>query len=195
MGAGLMHVHAPSRGWPRACRVDVPVHARQPAGDARTQPAPSRRGHAGDEGEHDEHLARYLADVADPAGPDDERAMADAGAGPQPGRPDGRSHAIPSAVVWVNGRGAVVARVDEAGEIATCTIERGSQDQALFLNRVVRSIGDPERVMILGPESARLALEREYVDMNRRPDRLVDLAPTGLLEEPELVDRLRRLAA
>jgi hypothetical protein len=165
MGAGLMHVHAPNRGWPPAARVT-------PSGAQRVDPV------------RDEHLARYLADVADAAGPDDELEVA--------GR---RPPVVPSAVVWINGRGALVARVDEDGEIVTSTVDGASDEGPLFLSRVVRAIGDRERIMILGPGSARLALEREYVDIHRRPDHLVDVEPTGLVEEPDLVDRLRRLAA
>lgn len=103
--------------------------------------------------------------------------------------------AIPCAVVWINGRGALIAVLDEDGELATSTIERRSQDEAQFLSRVVSAIGDRERVMILGPGAARLALEREYVDIHRRPDHLVDVEPAGLLEAPDVVDRLRQLAA
>jgi hypothetical protein len=41
----------------------------------------------------------------------------------------------------------------------------------------------------------RLALEREYVAMYRRPDRLVDVEPAGPVSSEDLVDRLRTLAA
>ena len=74
-------------------------------------------------------------------------------------------------------------------------MDRRTTPEFIYLNAVVRTIGDRERVMILGPGSARLALEREYVDIHRRPDHLVDVEPTGLLGEPEVIDRLRRLAA
>lgn len=165
MGTGVIRVHAPNRGWPPAARVT-------PSGAQRLDPV------------RDEHLARYLADVADPAGPDDELELGVR-----------RPPVVPSAVVWINGRGALVAGVDEDGEIVTSTIERRTQDEAQFLSRVVSAIGDRERVMILGPGAARLALEREYVDIHRRPDHLVDVEPAGLLEEPDVVDRLRQLAA
>jgi hypothetical protein len=66
---------------------------------------------------------------------------------------------------------------------------------APYLAQVVRVIGDRQRVVILGPSSVRLALEREYVAAFRRPDRLVDVEPAGPVSSDELVDRLRTLAA
>jgi hypothetical protein len=37
-------------------------------------------------------------------------------------------------------------------------------------------------------------LEREYVAMHQRPDRLVDVEPAGHTTVPELLDRLQLLA-
>jgi hypothetical protein len=48
--------------------------------------------------------------------------------------------------------------------------------------------------MILGPGTDRLALEREYVAINHRPDRLVDVEPAGPVDVSELVNRVRELA-
>lgn len=103
--------------------------------------------------------------------------------------------AAPSAVVWINGRHAVVVRLDAGGRISTCSVERNLEPESSYLDLVIRAIGDRERVMILGPSSVRLALEREYVAIYRRPDRLVDVEPSGPMDEAELVDRVRRLAA
>jgi hypothetical protein len=103
--------------------------------------------------------------------------------------------AAPSAVVWINGRHAIVARLDTRGRISTCAIERGLEPEPSYLSLVIRAIGDRERVVILGPSSVRLALEREYVATYRRPDRLVDVEPAGPVDEADLVDRLRQLAA
>jgi hypothetical protein len=103
--------------------------------------------------------------------------------------------ATPSAVAWINGRHAFVALMDHDGRTATCEITRGWFAEAAYLAQVVRVIGDRQRVVILGPSSARLALEREYVAMFRRPDRLVDVEPAEALSPEEIVDRLRTLAA
>ena len=101
----------------------------------------------------------------------------------------------PSAVAWINGRQAAVATMSRDGRISTCEITRGSMRKQQYLAQVVRVIGDRQRVVILGPSSVRLALEREYVAEFRRPDRLVDVEPAGPVTPTELVDRLRTLAA
>jgi hypothetical protein len=106
-----------------------------------------------------------------------------------------REAPAPSAVVWINGRQAIVAAVSHEGRISTCDVSRGWLSQQSYLAQVVRVIGDRERVVILGPSSVRLALEREYVAMFRRPDRLVDVEPAGPISPEELVDRLHALAA
>ncbi len=99
-----------------------------------------------------------------------------------------------SAVVWLNGREARIARTGEGGEPVVAEVRRDVDGADPFLLRVVRAIGDQERVVILGPGSARLALEREYVSLYRRPDRLVDVEPAGAVSSDDLVERLTTLA-
>lgn len=101
----------------------------------------------------------------------------------------------PSAVAWINRRQAIVATMGSDGRISTCEINRGLEPELPYLALVVRAIGDRQRVVILGPSSIRLALEREYVAIYRRPDRLVDVEPAGALHAEELVGRLRALAS
>lgn len=104
-----------------------------------------------------------------------------------------RAHA--SAVVWINGRQAIVATMGVDGRVFTCEINRGLSPESAYVALVVHAIGDRDRVVILGPSSARLALEREYVSIYRRPDRLVDVEPAGPVKTEDLVERLRALAA
>jgi hypothetical protein len=99
------------------------------------------------------------------------------------------------AVVWVDRRNAVVALRDADGRETTCTISRGGCPTAGYLELVVRAIGDRERVVILGPGPARLDLERAYVAIYHRPDRLVDVEPSGPVAAADLVRRVRQLAA
>lgn len=101
----------------------------------------------------------------------------------------------PSAVVWIDERNAIVVALSDDACLSTCEIERGSLPEASYLAQVVRVIGDRHRVAILGPNSVRLALEREYVALFQRPDRLVDVEPAGPVSAEELVDRVRQLAA
>ena len=100
-----------------------------------------------------------------------------------------------SAVVWINGRQAIVATMGSDRQIFTCEINRGLSPAAAYFALVVRAVGDRERVVILGPSSARLELEREYVAIYRRPDRIVDVEPAGAVNTEDLVERLRALAA
>ena len=62
-----------------------------------------------------------------------------------------------------------------------------------FLARVVDEIGAPDRVVILGPDGMRVELEREYVAINRHPDRLVDVDDAPEFDRADLLDRLERL--
>lgn len=99
-----------------------------------------------------------------------------------------------SAVVWINGRRAIVARMSEAGRVSTARIERGLEPEPTFLARVVHAIGDRERVVILGPTSTRLLLEREYVAIHQRPDHLIDVEDAAAIDEGALIERLREVA-
>jgi hypothetical protein len=101
----------------------------------------------------------------------------------------------PTAAVWIDERRAMVARMRPDGQVSTCEIERSSLPEPAYLAQVVRTIGDRERVLILGPGRDRLALEREYVSVFQRPDRLVDVEPADPTDLEALVDRLRRFAA
>lgn len=101
----------------------------------------------------------------------------------------------PSAVVWINEHHAIVARTRGTGHISMAEIERGPEAETQYLAHVVHEIGDPERVMIVGQDPVRLALELEYVSISHRPERLVALPPALRGDGGEIVDRLFRLAA
>jgi hypothetical protein len=100
-----------------------------------------------------------------------------------------------SAVAWIDDRHAVVARNADDGSVAVAEVGHPgpSGSDATYLARVVDEIGDQERLVLLGPGTARLALEREYVTIHHRPDRLIDVEPSGPLDRAALVDRLRTL--
>lgn len=102
---------------------------------------------------------------------------------------------VPSAVAWIDDNRAIVARMSGDGRTSICEVGRGGEPESSYLALVVRAIGDRDRVQILGPSSMRLALEREYVAIFRRPDRLVDVEPAGSMDREVIVERLRELAA
>ena len=101
----------------------------------------------------------------------------------------------PSAVVWIDERHAIVARTQGIDRISMAEIERGAEPEIQYLAHVVHEIGDRERVMIVGPSQVRLALEREFVAINHRPERLMAVPPSASEAGQGIVDRLRRLAA
>ena len=111
------------------------------------------------------------------------------------GRPEAASSTLaPDAVVWIDERHAIVARSDDGG-IATTEIRRVGQPETRYLARVVHEIRDQSRVMLVGQYPIRLALEREYVAISHRPDRLVAIPPAARGAGAEILDRIERLAA
>lgn len=100
----------------------------------------------------------------------------------------------PDAVVWIDERRAIVAQTAPDG-IATVEIRRATEPETRFLGRVVHELGSSEHVMIVGPADVRLALERRYVSISHRPDRLI-AAPVGArIAGAQVIDRFERLAA
>jgi hypothetical protein len=100
----------------------------------------------------------------------------------------------PDAVIWVDERHAIVARTGSDG-IETTEIRRVGLTETRYLARVVHAIGDRTHVMIVGPQPIRLALEREYVAISHRPDRLIAAPPAARGAGVEILDRIERLAA
>lgn len=97
-----------------------------------------------------------------------------------------------AAVIWVDGWHAIVARSEHGRRVIT-EVVRDADPEPLYLLRVARQADDCDRVMILGPDQTRLAFEREYVALYRRPDRLVDIEAAPSAKTVELLDRLRWL--
>lgn len=83
----------------------------------------------------------------------------------------------PDAVVWIDERHAIVAQRDILGGISTVEVRRAMQNEERYLGHVIHEIGAHEHVMIIGPQRVRLALERRFVAVGHRPDRLC-AAPT-----------------
>lgn len=97
-----------------------------------------------------------------------------------------------AAVAWIDRRHALVAR-SQAGRHEVREVAREIDRDAQYLLRVAHEASDRERILIMGPDELRLAFEREYVALYRRPDRLVDSAAEIEPGPPRLVDRLRFL--
>ena len=106
------------------------------------------------------------------------------------GLADHPAHA--AAVVWLDRTHALVARAHDGHSVIT-EIDRESDLEAQYLLRVLHEAEGCDRVVIMGPDPSRLAFEREYVTVYRRPDRLIDLGPSHSPARSELVDQLRVL--
>lgn len=102
------------------------------------------------------------------------------------------THEPHAAVIWVDGWHAIVARTEHGRRVLT-EVDREADPESQYLLRVARQADDCDRVMILGPDRTRLAFEREYVALYRRPDRLVDVEAAASANTVELLDRLRWL--
>jgi len=101
------------------------------------------------------------------------------------------------AVAWIDTNRALIARTSSAGGIDIREVRPTSRRGELgpYLARVVDEMGDRDRIVILGPDAMRVELEREYVTINRRPDRLLDVEDAPELDELALVERLTVLTA
>ena len=110
----------------------------------------------------------------------------------KPPPPPGPPVAATAAVAWIDGSRAIVASTSDPDR--AIELRRGPGPRSAFLARIVDAIGNAERVVILGPGDDRLALEREYVSLYRRPDRLVDVERSDPMGTTELLARLRELA-
>lgn len=100
-----------------------------------------------------------------------------------------------NAVVWIEpGRAIVVRGGDD--EHATLELPVPHVPTALppALAEITHRIGDVDRVLVLGTEDLRTALEREIVAIGHRPDMIREAAVEGPVDEAMLVARLRRLA-
>lgn len=105
------------------------------------------------------------------------------------------------AITWIDRHRAVVVKTTPEGSVEVGRVERDVPgDGRTYLARIAHEIGDQDRVVVVGPWPERTELERAYVAIYQRPDRLVDVEPAGPLEasavdEPTLVEALRTLAS
>lgn len=98
-----------------------------------------------------------------------------------------------AALVWLDHSHALIARsVDE--EILVTEVDQEIDSEAAYLLRVVHEAADCDRLIVMGSDGARVALERKYVALYRRPDRLIDAGMELEPEPRELADRLGFLA-
>ena len=64
-------------------------------------------------------------------------------------------------------------------------VDREADPEASYLLRIIHEAEDCERLVVMGPDASRVAFEREYVAIYRRPDRLIDV---GQVASPRAAD-------
>lgn len=101
------------------------------------------------------------------------------------------------AVVWIGARRAVVLR-GTAGEHPApreIPLPAVPARRPPALARVARAIGAVDRVLVLGPDDERTALERELVAIGHRPETIAEAVFEAVPRPEDLRARLRGLAA
>ena len=80
------------------------------------------------------------------------------------------------------------------GEATLTRVDRTGESEPSYLLRVARA-AECDRLFVMGPDEAKLAFEREYVALYRRPDRMADVPAGAMPDTDQLLSRLRRLDA
>jgi hypothetical protein len=101
-----------------------------------------------------------------------------------------------NAVVWIEPGRALLVRGAPGDEPASIETVIPSAPTATIpaLAQVAHGIGDVDRVLVLGPDELRTALEREIVAIGHRPETIREAVVEGPVDKDVLVARLRRLA-
>ena len=97
-------------------------------------------------------------------------------------------------VVWLDTARAFIATAP-AGQPLRARIERGSDSSGAYLLRGARRVGACTRLVVMGPDAARLAFEREFVALYREPDRLLDVSRHVAPDVEALLRRFNSLDA
>lgn len=103
---------------------------------------------------------------------------------------------LQKAVVWIGPGRAIVAR-DHLGGTPTITEVAIPQAPAVtppVLAEVAHRIGDVDRILVLGEDDLRTALEREIVAIGHHPESIREAELEGPVNAEALLERLRRLA-
>jgi hypothetical protein len=100
-----------------------------------------------------------------------------------------------NAVVWIEPGRAIVVRGGDGAELPAMELPIPSVPAVTppALAEVALSIGKVDRVLVLGMDELRIALEREIVAIGHRPETIRDADVTGPMDEAALRERLATL--
>jgi len=101
-----------------------------------------------------------------------------------------------NAVVWIGSDRALVVRdhLDGAPSTTEVAIPRAPAITPPVLAEVAHLIGDVDRILVLGADDMRTALEREIVAIGHHPEAIREGDLVGPVSPEVLLERLRRLA-
>lgn len=94
-----------------------------------------------------------------------------------------------AAIVWLDRHHALVARARDGHSVVT-EVVRDADPEVQYLLRVAHEAADCDRIVIMGPDAARIDFEREYVALYHRPDRLIDVGLSFQPARRELIQQL-----
>ncbi len=100
-----------------------------------------------------------------------------------------------NAVVWIEPGRAIVVRGGQDGH-ATVELPVPYVPTATpaALADIARRIGEVDRVLVIGTDDLRTALEREIVAIGQRPETIREALIEGPVDEAMLLERLLRIA-
>ena len=101
-----------------------------------------------------------------------------------------------NAIVWIGKDRAVILREGGTGEIDEVVVRLPGTLTATpaALAEVAHRIGSVDRVVVMGGDDVRTALEREIVAIGHAPETIREAALEGPLDREALLARLHRLA-
>ena len=113
-----------------------------------------------------------------------------------------RTHPAPplterhNAAVYIEPGRALVVRDLASGGIDTLEVGIPSQPAAVppALAAVAHHVGQADRVLVMGQDDLRTALEREIVAIGHRPEAIREAVTEGPVDREVLLGKLRRLA-
>lgn len=99
------------------------------------------------------------------------------------------------AITWIDRTVALVARTspDATVDVEEFRLPADDAGRMHALADIAHAIGERDRVVLMGDEELRTLLEREYVAIFRRPDRLVDVTSESTTTRPDVGALLRDL--
>jgi hypothetical protein len=100
-----------------------------------------------------------------------------------------------NAVVWIEPGRAIVVRGGDGPELSSIEVAIPAAPAATppALAQVAHSIGPVDRVLVMGRDELRIALEREIVAIGHHPETILDTDELGPMDEAALAERLAGL--